>query len=144
MIGTVTKLNAYKSGKGFFVGIDGKDYMFFGNPGVKIGDKVRYESGFTKDGKLSLKSIRADGPEAFIDDKPKEFRAHDAPKDSREEYWRNKEKRDIEREPIITRLSCISSACALMVGRNFEENILVSTPIIEIAKRFEKYAKSGE
>ena len=146
MKGKVTKLNLWKSGKGCFIQIDGTkpDFLFYGKTDVKVGEAVNYEIGKdAPDGKPTLKSIRADGIEAFEardEDRAKPtqipYRAHDAPKlDSREAYWAAKEKRDAEREPIITRLSCISSACVLLHDTGREDDALA------LAAKFEAFAK---
>lgn len=87
MIGKITKLKAWASGKGFFIGIDnGKsDYLCNGNPSVKLGDEVDYDTGEpTKDGKPTIKTIRPNAIEAFVDeDKPRSaiipYRKHDYP-----------------------------------------------------------------
>jgi hypothetical protein len=140
MEGIITKLNAYKSGKGYFVGLDGTDYMYFGATTARIGDKVHFELGKpSKDGTPTIRKIVADGLEAFIDAPAPVFRSHDAPKlDAREEYWKAKEKRDVEKEPIHIRLACLAAACAFVKGASVGEDIIL------VAKRFEKYAKEGE
>lgn len=147
MKGTLTKLTPYKSGKGYLIGIDSKtpDYMFFGGLGeeIKEGAFVDFITGRpSKDGKPTIKSLKLDAIEAFVtrdEDSPIKtvFRAHDAPKvDSREEYWKGKEKRDLEREPIITRLSCISSAAQVYSGAQGQD-----VKILELAAKMEKFAK---
>ena len=143
MIGIVTKLNAYKSGKGYFIGIDGQEYMYFGEPSLSIGALVEFEEGKpSKDGKKTIKGIHLVKQIALDEDKPFKpplYRAHDTPaKDSREEYWKNKEKRDLEKEPIITRLSCIASAVALA------DEMTTLEEVVFYAKRFEKYAVKGD
>ena len=145
MKGKVTKINLWKSGKGCFIQIDGTkpDFLFYGKTDVKVGEAVNYEIGKdAPDGKPTLKSIRADGIEAFEardEDRAKPtqiYRAHDAPKaDAREEYWKLKEKRDAEREPSITRLSCISSACAVYEGAQGSDD-----KILALAAKFEAFA----
>jgi hypothetical protein len=148
--GIITKITPYKSGKGYFIGIEGqpKDFMFFGKINLYVGDSVVYEEGRpSKDGRPTIKTIRADTIEAYVDEDKsrsapiqKEFRTHDAPKaDARENYWANKEKSDAEQKPIITRLSCISSACQLLQGEENETEI-----VIAVAKKLERYAKTGE
>ena len=116
--GVISKINQYKSGKGAFIQIDGRkpDYMFFGFTDCREGETVTYEEGKpTRDGKPTIKTIRADSIEAHIDeDKVRSspvFRAHDKSPDGREEFWANKEKREISKDGIITMLSCLSSAC---------------------------------
>jgi hypothetical protein len=137
MKGIITKLNAWKSGKGFFVGIDGIDYLCNGNPKIAIGDTVDYDTGTpTKDGKPTIKKIYPNAIEAFVDEPKKEtqvFRNHD----SREEYWKAKEKRDLEREPIHIRLECLKAAVEAGSAD------VPSDKIVELARRFEKYAKEG-
>lgn len=145
MKGKIDKMNAWKSGKGFFIGIAGTDYMFYGSPTVSLGDVVEFELGKpTEDGKQKIKKIAlaADGIEAFIDKaETPVFRAHDAPRiDAREEYWKAKEKRDLEKEPIHIRLSCLESAAAFSAS----DNDVDGDGVVLIAKRFEKYAKTGE
>jgi len=139
MKGKITKMNAYKSGQGFFIGINGTDYMFFGSAQAKIGDEVQFEEGKpSKDGTPTIKSIKPSGLEEFVDeDKPRSqqvFRAHDQ-KDSREEYWKAKEKRDLEQLPANIRSACLASASE--IGRQDAEQVVL------IAKRFEKYVREG-
>ena len=149
--GKVTKVNMWKSGKGAFIQIDGAkpDYVFYGTPLAKIGDEVEFEEGApTKDGKPVIKKLVVKllcGPvEAFEapardEDRTKPtpvLRAHDAPKaDAREQYWINKEKHDLVKDAVITRLSCISSACVLLHDTGREDDALA------LAAKFEKFAK---
>jgi len=147
--GKVTKLNNYKSGKGCFIQIDGKqpDFAHFGHPDIKVGDTVVFETGKPMDdGSPTIKTIHADAIEAFVDeDKARSapiLRAHDAPKlDSREAYWAAKEKKDAEREPIITRLSCISSAAQVYSGAQGKS--VIWAEVMELAAIMEKFAKEG-
>lgn len=146
MKGRITKMNAYKDKTGYFIGIDNApiDHAFFGSLGreITVGAQVIYEEGQKKLGNHpTLKYIKLDAGEAYIDeDKPRSapiLRAHDVQKmAARDEYWTNKERRDLEREPIITRLSCISSAVEMNSNATTEG-------VIEAAKRFERYAKDG-
>ena len=150
MKGTVTKLNAYKNGNGYFIGIDHKeiDCMFYGflDPDIMVGDRVEYELGKPKNDHPTIKSIKPSAVEAFIDeDKPRSapiLRAHDqgghssANKDSREAYWAAKEARDIAQEPIINRRYCLSSAAQVYSGaQGADEKILA------LAAKFEKFVK---
>jgi hypothetical protein len=144
MKGKITKLNAWKSGKGFFVGIDGNDHMFYGSTKVKVGEEVEYELGKpTNDGTPKIAKLYSTSLEAFVDeDKPNSatvapYRAHDQAQGTREDYWKAKEQRDKEREPIMLRTSCLVSASNVFSGAQKEEGI------IELAKRFEKYIKEG-
>lgn len=137
MRGTITKMNEYKSGKGFFIQVDNKepDYLCWGHPGVKLGDVILYDERVTGDGKKSIRNIKLDSVESYIDE-PKQ-----QPKnDSRESYWAAKERRDIEKEPINIRISCLTAATQYAIG------VRASNPeeLITLAKRFEKYAKLGE
>jgi hypothetical protein len=153
--GTITKINAYKTNTGYFIGINNEpiDYMFFGALGkeIGIGTKVIFDEGKPKGDRPTIKSIKKDSVEAFIDeDKPRSaplLRAYDqgghssANKDSRESYWHAKELRDIEREPIITRLSCLSSAATIIAAAHetvSKSGVEAST--IDMAKKFEAYA----
>jgi len=144
MKGKITKLKPYKSGKGFFIGIDYKqnDYMFFGDPGIRLGETVIYEEGkASPEGNPTLKSIRSEPIEAFIDeDKPRSapiYRAHDTPKaDARETYWQNREKHDLLKDATITRLSCISSACDF-----YSQQAVTHEDILGLAAKLEKFAK---
>jgi hypothetical protein len=145
--GIITKITPYKSGKGYFIGIEGqpKDFMFFGKINLYVGDSVVYEEGRpSKDGRPTIKTIRADTIEAYVDEDKsrsapiqKEFRTHDAPKlDSREAYWAAKEKSDAEQKPIITRLSCISSAAQVYSGAQGQDE-----KVLALAAKFEQFAK---
>ena len=145
-------MTAYKSGKGYFVGIDNgaSDYMFFGSTNLKIGETAIYEEGKpSRDGRPTIKTMRSDAIEAFEardEDRAKPtqipYRAHDAPKlDSREAYWAAKEKKDAEREPIITRLSCISSAAQVYSGAQGKS--VIWAEVMELAAIMEKFAKEG-
>lgn len=132
MRGKITKLRAYTSGKGYFIGIDGKDYMFYGNPGVKVGEQAEYEEGKSAaDGKPTIKTIRPTAIEAFVDeDKPRSqtlFRAHDQPQ------WQQEKDRDRAK----FRLDCVRIAASLYSNDG-------GTPaevIIKMAEKFEKYAR---
>lgn len=146
MKGKITKITEYKSGKGAFIGIDNKkqDYMFFGTLDANVGEEVEFEEGKpTGKGNPTIKTIKPLAIESFT---TPVLRAHDAPKaDAREQYWINKEKHDLVKDAVITRLSCISSACQILTG----SPTLPRTPedretIIVFAKRFEQYAKTGE
>jgi hypothetical protein len=141
MEGIITKLNAYKSGKGYFVGLDGTDYMFFGATTARIGDKVHFELGKpSKDGTPTIRKIVADGLEAFIDAPAPVFRSHDAPKmDAREEYWKAKEKRDLDNKPTEIRLACLAAACVF-----YSQQTVMHADVIGLCKRLETYAKEGE
>lgn len=143
--GKITKLKAYTSGKGYFIGINNapNDFMFFGSlgPEIKIGSEIEYEEGKPTKDHPTIKTLKHAPIEAFIDeDKPRSapvFRQHDAPKtDNREAYWAGKEKRDLEREPVITRLSCLSSASMVYEGAQGSDE-----KIIALAARFERFAK---
>ena len=58
MLGKITKLTKYKSGKGYFIGIDGKEYMFYGEPNVEVDDFVNFERGKdAPDGKPTIKTL---------------------------------------------------------------------------------------
>lgn len=144
--GIVKKLNAYKSGKGYFIGLEGQteDYMFFGSLGkeIQIGTPIVFDIGRpSKDNRPTIKSIQSDTIEAFEardEDRAKAtpiLRAHDNPKDSREAYWLNREKHDLEKDATITRLSCLSSAV--------DDCKRTNKDVIETAKRFETFAKEG-
>jgi len=145
--GKITKITEYKSGKGAFIGIDNQkpDYMFFGTIDVMVGNMVVFEEGKpTEKGNPTIKTIRLDAIEAYIDeDKPRSapvLRAHDAPKaDARETYWINKEKHDLVKDAVITRLSCISSA----VNLHAQDSGTPIETVIKDAKTLEKYAKDG-
>jgi hypothetical protein len=149
MKGKITKLQAYPSGKGYFIGIDNKtpDFMFRGNPNVKIGEFVEFETGAPFNGKPTIKTMRLDSIEAYEapardEDRAKAtpvFRAHEAPKDSREEYWKAKEKRDLEAKPIEIRLSCIASAVLLYKASETPAEIVIGA-----AKKFEAYANGKQ
>jgi hypothetical protein len=154
--GKITKLNAWKTGKGSLIGIDGNEYIILAGTSCKVGDVVEYEIGnkFVY-GKQVLSKLLPP-LEAFMDNHPEMainpdnprsaplLRAHDTPqasanKDSREAYWQAKEKRDIEREPIITRLSCISSAAQVYSGAQGQDE-----KILELARKFEAYANGKQ
>ena len=140
MKGKIQKINQYKSGKGCFIGIGGTDYMFFGNPDAKVGDEVEYELGkINSMGKPTIKSIHSCAIEAFIDeDKPRS--APIPKKDERENYWAGKEQREIAKEPQETRIKCLTIAGMVFEGaqKGHDEEV------IALARKFEKYAKSGE
>lgn len=140
MRGKITKINGWPSGKGSFVGIDGKkpDFLYYGSLTAQLGSVVEYEIGKpARDGKPTIGEIRPVGIEAFVDeDKPRSApiqNNHPAnpSKDSRENYWQAKEKRDIERLPVDVMLSCISSACVLFQGISCDK-----TTVIEWAEAF--------
>ena len=141
--GKVTKLNNYKSGKGCFIQIDGKqpDFAHFGHPDIKVGDTVVFVTGKPMDdGRPTIKTIHADAIEAFVDeDKARSapiLRAHDAPKtDAKDEYWLNRGKQDLIKDATITRLSCISSACAVYEGAQGSDD-----KILALAAKFEAFA----
>jgi hypothetical protein len=141
-------LTAYKSGTGFFIGIDDQkpDYAHFGAVNCKIGEMVVFERGKDMaDGKPTIKSISKDTIEAFEardEDRAKPtqipYRNHDAPKvDAKDEYWLNRGKQDLIKDATITRLSCISSAVNAKTTENLEG-------VIAMAKRFELFATKGE
>jgi hypothetical protein len=145
--GKITKITPYKSGKGYFIGIEGQpnDFMFFGSLNLYVGDSVVYEEGRpSKDGRPTIKIIRADTIEAYVDEDKsrsapiqKEFRTHDAPKaDAREDYWKNKEIAEAAQKPIITRLSCLSSAAQVYSGAQGQDE-----KVLALAAKFEAFAK---
>ena len=144
--GRITKLNNYKSGKGCFIQIDGKqpDFAHFGHPDIKVGDIVVFETGKPMDdGRPTIKTIHADAIEAFeardedrVKPNPIPYRAHDAPKtDAKDEYWLNRGKQDLIKDATITRLSCISSACAVYEGAQGSDD-----KILALAAKFEAFA----
>ena len=145
--GRITKLAAWKSGKGFFVGIDNKEYVILAATDAKVGDVVDYELankyvyGKQVISKLLLPLEAYEAP-ARDEDRAKTtpvFRAHDTSKlDSREQYWANKEKHDLAKEPIHIRLECISSAAQVYSGAQGQDE-----KILELAAKFEKFAKGN-
>jgi hypothetical protein len=152
MEGIIQSINPYKSGKGAFIRIANTDYMFFGSLQVKEGEKVSFDLGKpSKDGKATIRTIRPDRVKAFVDeDKPRSapIPTNHPPqtsaipsKDSRENYWQSKEKRDIENKGIDVMLSCISSACALYEGAQGQtQNVLAAAELFYKAAMAKKGA----
>jgi len=132
MKGKISKINPWKTGKGSFVKIDGTEYIILSQTDAKVGDEVNYEIGDKEMyGKKILAHLLPCALEAYIDS-PKEFRAHDVPKtDARETYWQRKEIREIERDGVITMLSCMSSAACVYEGTQSHE-----TEILKLAELF--------
>jgi hypothetical protein len=145
--GKITKLNAWKSGKGSFIGIDGKEYVILTGTDAKIGDAVEFEIGtkfFSGKAVISklLLPLEAYVQPARDEDRAKAtpvFRAHEAPKDSREAYWQAKEKRDLEAKPIEIRLSCIASACVF-----YSQQAVMHEDVLGFAKKLEAYANGKQ
>ena len=114
----VLQLNIWKNGKGYFFKALGKDHFAYGVPAFKVGSIIDFEEGdaFLNKAKEAKRIKVQDRVEAFVD----EDKARSAPiqpsKDSRENYWANKEAADRAKEPVITMLSCISSACVLFAN----------------------------
>ena len=132
MIGKITKLNAYKSGKGYFIGINGKDHMFYGKPDVQVGDEVEYEMGKpSADGKPTIKTIKPTPIEAYID---KPYRAHDQP-----QRQVKKDQKRMENEQNV-RLKCLASACDF-AGHGSETTM---EDVLNMAVKFERYVKGGK
>ena len=133
MRGKITKMNAFKSGLGFFIGIDNgrSDYLCNGNPNVKVGDEVEYDTGEpTKDGKPTITSIRRNTIEAFIDaDKPRsakiEYRAHDYPQ------WQ--QEKDEKRQKL--RLECVRIAATCLQFGGDEARLF------KLADKIEEYIR---
>lgn len=145
MKGKIVKLNKWHKGNGSFVKIDETEYVILAPTNAQIGDEVNYEiaNKFVY-GKQVLSHLLPCAIEAYIDeDKPRSapipFRAHDAPKDSREEYWKAKEKRDIAQEPIITRRYCLSSAAQVFSGAQGQDE-----KIIALATKFEAFVNGKQ
>ena len=142
MHGKITKLNAWTSGKGAFIQIDGKtpDYVFYGKPIAKIGDSVEFEDGKpTKDGKPVMQRLVVKllcGPiEAFVDeDKPRsapiDYRAHDFQAQG-----------DAVKRAENVRLECLACACDVYSGAQETTTISTAERILALAEKFEKFAK---
>ena len=125
--GKITKMKAWKSKLGFFVGIDSgeKDYLLNKTTDLQVGDEVEYEVGKpTDDGKPTLKSIAPLPVEMVIDeDKPRSapiapYRAHD---------W--KDEADTRRAKV--RLECLKLA--------IEGGATLTA--VEKAREYEKYVR---
>jgi hypothetical protein len=153
VIGKVTKLNAYKNGSGFFIGIENqeKDFMFFGNPHIQIGKQVEYEVGKPTDkGQPTLKSIRPTAIEGFVD------KAESAGVREIAHVNHGVEKGVSLRESpsatapatkdeIITRLACLKAASEVYSGAQTPvETANMKYGLMDLAKRFEKYSKTGD
>jgi hypothetical protein len=131
----VLQLNIWKNGKGYFFKALGKDHFAYGVPSFKVGSIIDFEEGTDLINKAKeAKRVKVqDRVEAFIDENKARSatientmgksqialqlaRELTPSKDSRENYWANKEAADRAKEPVITMLSCISSACVLFQG----------------------------
>ena len=116
MEGLVEKIKPYASGKGAFVTINGKEYMYFGVVGAKVDEHVTFTPGLpAKDGKPTLRMLKGTG-----------IHAKEEIKDTREEYWRNKEKLERSEKPVITMLSCIHSACIANQNSDADKILVVA------------------
>ena len=129
--GKVTKKNAYKSSNGFFIGINGNDYMFFGQTDIEVGDNVvAVEGKPSKSGTPTIKSIAVDDIEAFAIDEDKSrsgkiFRAHDQPSTCDQ----------------IKRLACMKMAVRLVVDEGMKQGTTpteMAARVKEIADELEK------
>jgi hypothetical protein len=124
--GKITKMNAWKNGRGYFVGIDGSDFMYFGKPDVALGDVVEYEVGQpSKNGTPTLKTAHS-----------KEIEAEPiAPSKEAKQYVEEVKAKyqPTDKDATITRLACLKAASEL--GKTAEETI-------EIAKKYEKWARA--
>ena len=121
--GTVTKLANWKNNLGFFIGIDGTDYMYLGDPKIKTGDRIDYELGDpARDGKPTIRSVISIS-DLFV--KASDYKPEPA-----------------ERNDVITRLACIKAACELLSNKNWQSEELAAIAI-DIARKFERYSKEG-
>ncbi len=128
MRGKITKKFPYKSGKGFVIGIDGTDYMFFGFTDVKMGEQVEFETGKPmNDGKQTIKEIRPTAIESFVDSAP--------PKP-----FPTKETAAVGATPtkdeIITRLACLKAASEVYSGAQQKQD-----GFFELVRKMEKWAR---
>jgi len=122
MLGKIEKLTEWGNKKGYYVKLNGKEFVSYGTPLARIGQEVEYEVGeLAIDKKHYVVRIRQPRASAIPAATNKEGQPitrlipsdHPENKDARRDYYTNKEKADREREPVITMLSCISSACVL-------------------------------
>jgi hypothetical protein len=131
--GKVTKLNAWKNRLGYFVGIGETDYMYYGQPDVKINDEVEFVTGEpAKDGKPTLMTLHR----IPIETEPI------APSKEAKQYVEEVKAKyqPTDKDATITRLACIKAACELLQGSPSQDR---AADVIEIARRLEKYAKEG-
>jgi hypothetical protein len=143
--GKITKLNAWKSGKGSFIGIDGKEFVILAATDAKIGDMVEYEigtkffSGKSVLSKLLLPLESYVQPPTRDEDNVRSpvlvpFRSHYVPKPDAGENYSQAQGDAVKRAENV-RLECLACATQVYSGAQGADE-----KILELAAKFEAYA----
>ena len=115
--GIVERISKWTNSKGYFFSVAGKKYSSFGQPSVRIGDKISFSP---------TERTVAGQTEAHIAFHPPEI-----PMPEHKPIIHDD-------KPIVTRLSCISSAVEFCKGKD-----RLPEDVVKTAKVFEKYAREG-
>jgi len=121
---------------------DAEWYNGFGMCQVKKGDTVIISYDETEYGP-QIKSISKTGSK-----QPKQEKIEEKKAPQNDSYWKNKEKRDMAKDPVITRLSCISSASrvisALIRSGEFKTPKEAMEQLKGLTEILETYAKEAK
>jgi hypothetical protein len=143
MNGVVDKVNAWKSGNGFFFEVGGDTFVGKGTPEIAVGDKITFDksSAFGKDGKKffakNIQRTEQGTIEAFIDASVEKIgkRSDYAPPG---EVYRptNDRSKTIQRLAIMK--MAVRLVCAMIQGGKMPESKDAIVLVDEFAKELER------
>lgn len=122
----VLQLNIWRNKKGYFFKALGKDHFAYGVPAFKVGSIIEFDEGQEKINNATH-ALNVRQPASTNKEGERITRlepTNPAPKDSRQDYYIKKEAADLAREPVITMLSCISSACHMYDGSHSTKEVI--------------------